>query len=104
MGTLQASGEDVRRWRRERRYDILFYAFVMGRPDDPWADLWIDRDTGDEKGRCPFVRKDRDAPTYRCTIYETRPEVCRKYKPWGKHSVCEEVVPVAKIKRAKPRA
>lgn len=81
MGTLEATGEGVERWRREGRHDILRFAYVLGRPNDPWADLWIDAQTGEERLRCPFVRKIRGQSRYLCTIYETRPQVCRDYKP-----------------------
>jgi Fe-S-cluster containining protein len=49
------------------------------------------------------VRKDRDAPTYHCTIYETRPQVCREYVPWSPSSICEEVVPLTRIAPGKAR-
>jgi hypothetical protein len=42
MGTLQASGDNVKGWRRQRRYDILRFAGVLGPTDDPWADQWVD--------------------------------------------------------------
>lgn len=55
-------------------------------------DLWIDQSRDDyEASRCPFVRKDRGQPTYKCTIYATRPQVCRAYVPWAAGSICEEV-------------
>ena len=90
MGTLQASGDDVKRWRRQRRYVILRFADVLGPPDDPWADLWVD-DEGLERERCPFVRKIRNQPRSLCRIYETRPQVCRDYEPWAPDSICEVV-------------
>lgn len=72
--TLAASAKDVARWRREGRDDILRYAekVLPG-----LYDLWVD--DGVELSRCPFLRKDRGAATYRCRIYETRPETCRRY-------------------------
>ena len=94
MGSLQATGDDVKRWRKEGREDILRFAVVMGLSDEnPWADLWLDQDHPDlpERLRCPFVRKDRNRLTYTCTIYETRPQVCRDYVAWAAGSVCEEV-------------
>jgi Fe-S-cluster containining protein len=90
MRTLQATGEDVKRWRREGRDDILRFVAVLGRDDDdPWGDLWIDDDNGVERARCPFVRKLPNRDQYTCTIYETRPEVCRQYEPWTPHAICE---------------
>jgi Fe-S-cluster containining protein len=91
MGSLQATGEDVKRWRREDRDDILKWAAIVGDEEDPWAAPWISSQTEEEAGRCPFVRKDRNLPTYRCTIYETRPQVCHDYVPWSPRTKCEEV-------------
>jgi len=91
MGNLEATGEDVKRWRHEGRHDILRFAEVLGRPDDPWADLWADQVTGAERFRCPFVRKVRGQNRYLCTIYETRPQVCRDYTPWEPNTICEVV-------------
>lgn len=90
MGSLSATGADVRRWIRERRWDILKWAAVLGPEDDPFADLWI-ADDGEERLRCPFVRKDRGKPTYTCSIYDTRPQVCRDYVPCAEGSICEAV-------------
>lgn len=76
MGSMSASAEDVERWRREDRFEILDWCDVnfLGS-----ADLWINQFTGKEAERCPFVRKVRNQPRYICTIYETRPAVCREY-------------------------
>lgn len=90
MGNLTATGADVKRWMKEEREDILKFVAILGSLDNPYADLWVTAD-GDEKERCPFVRKDKNKPTYRCTIYETRPEICRQYKPWSAHSICVEL-------------
>jgi len=91
MGSLEATGDDVKRWRRQRRHDILRFAEIMGPPEDPWADLWVDRNSGVERERCPFVRKVLGQPRYLCSIYETRPQVCRDYEPWAPGSICEVV-------------
>jgi Fe-S-cluster containining protein len=91
MGSLQATGTDVKRWRCEGRDDILRFASVIGPPDNPYADLWCDAETGIERPRCPFVRKVRGQNRYLCTVYETRPQVCRDYEPWAPGSICEIV-------------
>jgi Fe-S-cluster containining protein len=88
MGTLQATGEDMKRWIREGRDDILAWIYVL---TPSIGDLWISPRTGEDASRCPFVRKDANRPTYRCTIYETRPQVCRDYIPWSPETICEEV-------------
>jgi Fe-S-cluster containining protein len=101
MTTLWATAEDVQRWIDEHRWDILQWVHVFwkgghapqnykdGVPSS--ADLWISPRTGFEHERCPFVRKDPNRPTYRCTIYDTRPQVCRNYEPWAEGTICEEV-------------
>jgi Fe-S-cluster containining protein len=91
MGSLVASGEDVKRWMREWRWDILQWVEVIGGEDDPFGDLWVDEERQIEAVRCPFVRKDRNRNTYHCRIYETRPQVCRNYEPWAPGSICEDV-------------
>jgi hypothetical protein len=63
---LNASGEDVKRWLREKRNDILKCADVWGSKDDPiGADLGVTPD-GDE-------------------------EIRRQCKPWAPRSICEDV-------------
>jgi Fe-S-cluster containining protein len=90
MGSLTASKEDVRRWKKEERYDILKYVTEIF---PGLYDLWVK--DGEESSRCPFVRKRPNQQTYRCTIYETRPEVCRLY-PQSAHQMTEidcEIIP-----------
>ena len=82
MNTLQIDGVDVKRWRRQGRTDILARIEVMGLTKaDPWADAWFTK-SGNEVKQCPFVRKIRGTDRYTCTIYDTRPKVCRGY-PYG---------------------
>jgi Fe-S-cluster containining protein len=70
MGNLTASPEDVDRWHRQGRADILRFESL--------GDLWVD-DEDRERTRCPFLRKDRCQSTYKCRIYDTRPADCRNY-------------------------
>lgn len=85
MGTMQASPEDVKRWKREKRSDILAWAYILGptahKRGFGFADLWINPKTDIEAERCPFVRKMPNRDVYKCMIYETRPQACRDY-PW----------------------
>jgi Fe-S-cluster containining protein len=91
MHTLSATAEDIARWRREGRDDILRYAYILGDS----ADLWLDSTKPDksELDRCPFVRKIPGSKKYNCRIYDTRPEVCREYQPWSgePNDICEEI-------------
>jgi Fe-S-cluster containining protein len=80
MGSMQFSGADFVRWKREGRADILDWGVVLGSDKDgPRGDLWISPVTGREAERCPFVRKMPGRDKYTCRIYDTRPEVCRSY-------------------------
>jgi uncharacterized protein len=91
MMTLGATGADVKRWRQEGRADILRFASVLGPDKNPYADLWVDDERGIERSRCPFVRKVPNQNRYLCTIYETRPQICRDYVPWEPGTICEIV-------------
>jgi Fe-S-cluster containining protein len=93
MNTLEATGDDVKRWRRQKRYDILQHAFVLGPKDNPFADLWVTPD-GNDVRRCPFVRKIRGVPRHTCTIYDTRPQVCRDFPFYAdQRRDCEMIEP-----------
>lgn len=78
-GTLKASVEDIERWKREGREDILEYVYVfefdgiiIG------GDLWFDPKTGEEIiGTCPFLKKSKGK--FICLIHDTKPTVCKEY-------------------------
>lgn len=89
-GNIQATADDLNRWEKEKRYDILKYAYVFDF-GLRFADLWISPVTGAELHRCPFIRKVKGSNKVKCEIYETRPQVCRDYQPWQPGSLCEIV-------------
>jgi hypothetical protein len=72
QGQLQATPEDLKRWEREGRGDILQLADVMA---IGFADLWFNPSSGEELEECPFLRKTGRAE-YECTIHDTAPEQC----------------------------
>ncbi len=76
---LAAYPKDIERWKAEGREDILQYADMFIYAVLGEADLWIHPETGEEMFRCPFLRKVRNKPMYRCRIYETRPTMCRGF-------------------------
>lgn len=58
-------------------YEIFsFISFVSA--DLLCGDLWFHPETREELGRCPFLRKVPQTKTYRCMIFEIRPEICRQ--------------------------
>ena len=75
QGFLQATSEDIKRWRSQHRQDILSYADIY--PLDV-ADLWFDPVTHEELCWCPFLGK-VGLKEYACTIYETKPEQCNDW-------------------------
>ncbi|MFA5179768.1 MAG: YkgJ family cysteine cluster protein [Syntrophales bacterium] len=69
--------EDILRWKKEGRTDILS---VIENEHAMWVgDHLISAVDGRYLHGCPFLtwEKDRSA----CSIYETRPAVCRNYVP-----------------------
>ena len=69
--------EDYRRWKKQRRQDILRYAWI---PDlsDGWGDLWIDPKSGQELLRCPFLKHTKNRE-WSCAIEDTKPGVCKEF-------------------------
>ena len=43
--------------------------------------LWFSP-RGKKLRKCPFLRKERNKSTYKCLINDTKPDRCRKWKPW----------------------
>jgi len=75
---LVVTEQDVRRWRREGRRDILAWvgqAVFVGGYEFP-----VDPRTGDEvEGACPFLRKVPGRPLYLCGIHDTKPGDCVRF-------------------------
>jgi Fe-S-cluster containining protein len=89
-GYLSATTNDIKRWKGEGRTDILDRVLfttlkedgeIYNSPDGEIlsADLWSDKERLDEANRCPFLKTDDGKKIYRCTIHETKPDVCREY-------------------------
>ncbi len=75
--------EDIARWHREGRDDILL---ILQKDEPVWAgDRLVSAGRCSALQRCPFLRM-RDAQAS-CTIYETRPRTCRDYTP-GSSKLC----------------
>lgn len=76
--STSADEEDIARWKKEKRWDILEY--VVG------TDLWISPITGEDVTRCPWLRKLPKKNKYICRIHETKPKHCRDYPKSKKHA------------------
>jgi len=83
--TAYAQKEDYDRWRAEDRQDILD---MIEHRHLMWAgDRMISSETGDYPCECPFLYNLEDS--WLCSIYETRPIVCREYYP-GSSELCPQ--------------
>jgi len=83
--TAYANEEDFARWRAENRQDILA---IIEHRHLMWAgDRMISSETGDYPRQCPFLYNEGDF--WMCSIYETRPKVCRDYQP-GSSELCPQ--------------
>ncbi len=69
--TIAVTGEDMARWRREGRDELLVYV-------GPEGGSWIDPETGELAEVCPFYQ--RTGPDNGgCIINSVKPMVCRAY-------------------------
>jgi Fe-S-cluster containining protein len=80
-----AQQEDFDRWRAENRHDILN---IIQHRHLIWAgDRMISTETGDCPRECFFLCSVGNKCL--CSIYETRPLVCREYQP-GSSELCSQ--------------
>lgn len=71
------TSEDMDRWIREGRTDILH---IIENEQAVWlGDHFISSRTGRPIYGCPFLEMPDEL--FSCSIHETRPGVCRKYEP-----------------------
>jgi Fe-S-cluster containining protein len=83
--TAYAQQNDFERWRAENRQDIVH---IIEQRHLIWAgDRMISSETGDSPKECPFLCS--DGSDWLCSIYETRPLVCREYQP-GSSELCPQ--------------
>jgi len=73
--------EDLQRWQQEKETQVLVRLQVKGETATAWHSL----DGKTKECACPFLS---DEP-YRCSIYPTRPLVCRHFANGG--SACREL-------------
>jgi len=83
--TAYAEKEDFDRWRKENRQDIL--EMIESRHLIWAGDRMISSATGDYPRECPFLYSSEGS--FLCSIYETRPAVCRNYQP-GTSELCPQ--------------
>jgi Fe-S-cluster containining protein len=74
--------EDIRRWEREERYDIIAR---LSNDDVIWAGDRMMKRSGERVTTCFYLGW--NGSTFFCEIYDTRPFVCRNYVP-GSSELC----------------
>ncbi|MEN6468181.1 MAG: YkgJ family cysteine cluster protein [Smithella sp.] len=85
--TAYAQPEDYDRWRAEKRHDILE---MIEHRHLTWAgDRLISAETGEPPRECPFLHSSGNK--WLCSIYGTRPAVCREYGP-GSSELCPQFI------------
>jgi len=77
--------KDQERWRDEGRQDILA---MIEREHAVWmGDHLVSSQDGHYLRGCPFLAWEGDHSC--CTIYATRPQICRNYQP-GSSEICSQ--------------
>lgn len=75
--------EDVDRWKLEDRYDILKFVDQSSF----FNDIWINQETKEELGRCPWLKRFPNNGKYICRIHHTKPTQCRNYPFSKRHAL-----------------
>lgn len=77
LNTFDASLEDIIRWKKEARDDILSYVGIDGI-------LFIDLETSEHVPLfCPFIKFDNEKRIATCQIHYTKPDVCIDFSCWN---------------------
>ncbi len=74
---------DIKRWKREQRFDILEWVGPFGGMDE----IWISPKTGEYVNRCPWLRKLPKQKKYICRTHGTKPEHCRNFPKSKRHAL-----------------
>jgi len=75
---------DICRWREEKRNDILQQvSFINNYPSKGYAGFYIEKTLRNPKQPCPFWNNER------CSIYETRPMVCKDFPQSHDDNCCK---------------
>ena len=92
-GIINISREDIRRWIKDGRTDILQYCAGWSNGCLTFSkkklerhltgginmEMWFDPENGDDIFLCPFLRNKPGDQQFECIIQDTKPEICRDY-------------------------
>jgi Fe-S-cluster containining protein len=82
--------EDYKRWIRQERSDILYYASVPS--PHSYGDLRTDAEAGEGLSYCPFIKR-VGYRKYICTIQDTKPKVCKEYRCEWAYGIGKKGIP-----------
>jgi Fe-S-cluster containining protein len=79
--------DDVHRWRRMGRLDILDWVGESRRPDGSISyQIWVVPGTNRFAQTCPFLKQGASNHLWICAIHELKPQICRQYPITRKHA------------------
>ncbi|NNF99426.1 MAG: YkgJ family cysteine cluster protein [Desulfobacteraceae bacterium] len=80
--------DDVRQWETQGRADILKWVEIANREQhETKYRIWVDPETAEVAGTCPFLKKDAPTGRWICRIHDGKPMICRDYPISRKHAV-----------------
>ncbi len=71
-GSFEATGDDIARWKREGRTDILMYLETTSKNMNDQSGVFV-------TSSCPFLARNEGCGFYCCTINDTKPFHCKNY-------------------------
>jgi Fe-S-cluster containining protein len=88
----ELKAQDVQRWRRAGRHDILEWVGITHRENGEEAySMWVIPGTNQFAEVCPFLepgpKKNGPDKTWFCRIHEVKPDICRQYPVSRKHAL-----------------
>jgi Fe-S-cluster containining protein len=84
----QLNEEDVEKWRRLGRSDILEWVGVFKDKDGVKTyRIWMTPGGRELSDKCPFLVKDPSSKRWKCRIHAIKPGICRQYPVSRKHAL-----------------
>jgi Fe-S-cluster containining protein len=84
----EVTADDVLRWKKLERTDILEWVETINRDDGGTAyRIWVVPGTRQRAETCPFLKKDPTSNRWGCRIHADKPQICRNYPVNRKHAV-----------------
>lgn len=84
----EVTPEDVQRWKRQGREDILkWVGSTKGKNQEPVYQIWVAPGSNRFATVCPFLKRGSTNDQWVCAIQETKPQICRQYPFSRKHAV-----------------